>query len=202
MESEAIKQFKPDINRASRHTQFKYFIYHYINPEGYIEFGYSRNILKNRKDKQILSEHLNHYAARSYLKYLQREYGLCEKLVGLNQGPGPCFDYGILKCKGACIHEELPALYNERAIEATANIDKINPSNILLIDKGRHLEEQALILIKDGRYYGYDYFDTDQSFQTPAAVIDLIPNKKYYPEQNTILKRFLDKPNGIRVISF
>ena len=45
-------------------------------------------------------------AAKTALKNLADEHGLCLILLGLEKGKGPCFAHQLRKCRGACIGRE------------------------------------------------------------------------------------------------
>jgi DNA polymerase-3 subunit epsilon len=200
LETEAIKKHQPEINRASRQNHYEYFIHHFLNTSGYHEFGIEKNNPSNRKNKQILTVHHSLQSAKTHLRRLQREYMLCEKLLGLEFGSGPCFQYGIGQCNGACMESELPADYNKRAAMAVGQMDRIDPGNLLLIDRGRQTGERSYILVKNGQFHGFSYQDLDFTLSDQEQLTDHIPRMTYYPEQNTIIKRFLESSHGLQVI--
>lgn len=202
LETEEIKQHQPEINRASRKKNFGYFIHHYIDTSGYISFDYAQNTLSKRKNKQVLSEHVNQMAARGTLKNLQRKHELCEKYCGLEHREGACFDFGINKCHGACVRKEPAESYNERAMMAAKSLDKLEPENFIMVDKAGLTGEMAIVLVLDGYFYGYKYFDEETLINDPSELIDHIPKMNYHHEQNTIVRRFLHKPGAIRVTPF
>lgn len=202
LENEEIKALQPDINRASRKKNYAYFIHYYRNTSGYIVFEYAPNTISKRKNKQVLSEHINLLAARSALKNLQRKYELCEKHCGLDTRDGPCFDFGINQCYGACINKESPDDYNLRALEASQSLNLIDPADFILIDKGSMPGEMSIALVKDGYFHGYHYFDSEFVINDASELIDHIPKMTYYPEYNNIVRRFLNKPGQIKIVEF
>jgi DNA polymerase-3 subunit epsilon len=52
--------------------------------------------------------------AKKHLRGLSKDFQLCDKLLGLESGPGPCFGSQIRLCRGACAGHEPPAAYNAR----------------------------------------------------------------------------------------
>ena len=199
LESEEIKKHRPEINRASRTREFPYFTHYYLNLEGYLVFETARNTIKNRQNKQILGEHANLPAARSTLQFLQREYQLCGKLTGQEEGPGACFAHILHQCQGACLGKEPPDSYNGRASLAIRHEDLIRPENFLLIDEGKDTADQAVILVRHGKYYGHHFLDRELPVHQAEALAEHIPPRPWYPEQNTIIKRFLNNPGKIRM---
>ena len=52
--------------------------------------------------------------AKKSIEETTRVFQLCPKLMGIEKATGACFSYSLGKCKGACIGEESPELYNRR----------------------------------------------------------------------------------------
>lgn len=53
-------------------------------------------------------------AARKQLRILVEQHRLCAKILGLENGPGPCFGHQLHRCRGACVGQEPAALHNAR----------------------------------------------------------------------------------------
>lgn len=56
----------------------------------------------------------NKPSAKKALQKIAEEQQLCQLLLGLEKGSGPCFAYQLKKCKGACIGEEPASEFNKR----------------------------------------------------------------------------------------
>ena len=56
--------------------------------------------------------------ARNTLGKLAKEHQLCQKVMGLENGHGPCFAYQLKKCKGACVENESILQHNIRLAQA------------------------------------------------------------------------------------
>lgn len=191
LESYEIKKYQPVINKIQRTVHFPYFIHHYYDEEGYLSFKIEKTSTKRRKDKNILSDYSGIASGRSHLRSITAEYGLCMKLNHLETNDGPCFDYKIHKCFGACLLEENPDSYNERAALAIANLTRIFSSDFLIIDAGRNQEERAVILIEQGYYRGYGYAlieDLNQGIEEIKETIKYVPEN---PETNNIIRNYL-----------
>ena len=52
--------------------------------------------------------------AEERLRQLARRDGLCARVLGLEGGRGPCFQYQLRRCRGACAGEEPAAAHNDR----------------------------------------------------------------------------------------
>lgn len=202
LENQEIKALQPEINRAARVNTYPYFIYLYQDENGYLCFDIEKNTVPNRKNRRFISEHHTLLSAKQHLKWIRDEYQLCSKLMGGNKEDHSCFEYKIGKCLGACQQLEGSASYNERVFAATENQGKIFPRNLLLIDAGRSPDEMAVAVVRNGDFWGFDFISTDQTYNDPAALADLVRKSDFYPDQNTILKRFIQKPWNIRIIPF
>lgn len=52
------------------------------------------------------------------LRSVAREHGLCLRMLGAEKGRGPCFQYQIGRCGGACAGTQSPADHNELLLAA------------------------------------------------------------------------------------
>jgi hypothetical protein len=59
-------------------------------------------------------------AAEDYLITLARRCGLCQRVLGLDRGRGPCFAYQLGQCLGACVGREPAKKHNLRLLAALA----------------------------------------------------------------------------------
>ena len=57
-------------------------------------------------------------SAQKTLGSLALEHELCKKLLGLEKGRGPCFNYQLKRCQGACAGRESADSHNQRLREA------------------------------------------------------------------------------------
>ena len=56
--------------------------------------------------------------ARRVVEIIAREAGLCPQCLGLTPGTGPCFQYQLKRCRGACVGREDAAAHNQRLLHA------------------------------------------------------------------------------------
>ena len=54
----------------------------------------------------------------SSLRRHARDHGLCLRVMGLDKGKGPCFQFQLKRCDGACAGEESPEAHNARLLSA------------------------------------------------------------------------------------
>ncbi len=195
LESNEIKKNMPLYNRSQRRTSFNFGIYSFVDQNGYLNF----EIRKNAGSSIPLSSFTNMMAAKNFIGQMVVKYELCQKLSGLYQSSGSCFNYSIKECKGACIKEESPDEYNRRANKALASLE-YPYHDFLLIDKGRENNEKAIIKIQGGSYRGYGYVDTEFSVNNITMLQECI---KYYPDNRDIqiiIKSYMSKNRFEKIV--
>lgn len=203
LESHEIKRLRPSINRAQKVLQFPYVIHSFENEEGYTCFEIRKASKKVLKELQVIASYPTQSSAKGWLRSVQQQHMLCLKHCHLEQKGGPCFDYHLSQCLGACIGLENPASYNQRAQEALEQLDQhfLQP-NFFILDKGRHQEEWAVILVEDGQYRGFGYAAANELDSDPEALKGVIKRYEHNPEVIRILKRFLGEPSRHKVLPF
>lgn len=197
LESDEIKKHLPLFNRQQRRTSYKYGLQSFVNQAGY------KN-LQIQKLTVSVSPHTVFSTleeAGTILHNLVNKYNLCQKLSGLYQSQGACFHHSIGQCKGACIGAEDPATYNERVNAALSTFNH-QWNNVLIVEKGRTDEEGSAVLIENGKYMGFGWFDKTSSSVNAHSIRDCI---KAYPDNRDIqhiLRLYTKTHRGIRYFKF
>ncbi len=202
LENNEIKRHQPDINRAMRRNAYPYALYAYKGPNDYMHLAVHK---KNRipfPDFELLKEFPKVHGAKNRLKQLIDEFGLCLNKTELETGPGPCFNYQIKQCFGACTGEESPDDYNDRVEEAINKVRLSLVGSALLVDNGREQGEKALIAIQDGHYYGFGYIDEGTSLNSLHEAFDHVKQYPETPESMKIIESFVNSNKIERVIHF
>ncbi len=153
-ENEEVKKNKPHHNRSLRQTLFKTQLSSFIDDQGYINL----QIEKADSRKPSITTFANNHSAKTHLTRLVKENDLCMGKTSLHNTGGNCFNYTIKECKGACVGEEPAELYNERVAEYI-NRHSFANKNMLILDRGRSIEERSVILIEDGKFKGYGFYN-------------------------------------------
>jgi DNA polymerase-3 subunit epsilon len=175
-ESEEIKQNKPLFNRALRRSLFSYQLSSFRDNAGYINLS----IEKADGRKKAITTYTNYQQAKSSLFRITEEHNLCQKLTGLYDTAGGCFLHGLKECNGACIQEESPEIYNER-INALIEKYSYESKDMLIIDKGRDIEERSVILIENGQYKGFGFYNLNHQITNAGilkSIINPMPNNR------------------------
>ena len=196
-ESYEIKSNKPVYNRAQRQTSFQWGIFTFIDRNGYINFRFGQI----NGDEAPLSVYTSREKAKSKLNSMVNNYILCQKLSGLYDTAGVCFQYHVGICKGACGGSEPVKEYNERASKATSEFN-FAKRNYFIIDKGRDYEERCAVKIINGKYTGYGYFNINDMGFGLSAVHDCIKQATDNQDIHVILRHYLKSNKVEKIIEF
>jgi DNA polymerase-3 subunit epsilon len=196
LESEEIKRLNPRINRAQRSRKFPWAVHAYTNDRGYLCFDVIRNNQANRDKYDLVSEFPSLSRAKGRLDHVRQRFELCSSFTNLFPSKTACFHYHLKQCRGACAGQESVADYNERAEEARELIKTIFDQDFYLLVPGRRPDEQAVVLVEEGRYRGFGYVAAEAA----GAVQDLrtaIRPTRGWPDTNRIIQRYLsDHPKA------
>ena len=201
LESSEIKRSRPMINRAQRNRQFPYGIYSFISIDGYISFLPVKNSAKTAAGKSLIAEYPHLDSARNHLQSMVEQYQLCEKRCGLDASPGPCFPHQLGICAGACTGLELPEDYNLRANQALDALTAVLEGSFVILDTGRSQDEQAAVVVRNGRLYGWGYLSQYDAPQRLEDWMGLVRRAEGNAEENRIIKRYL-AANKVKVLRF
>jgi DNA polymerase-3 subunit epsilon len=194
-ESEEIKHNKPLYNRALRKTLFNYQLSSNRDDEGYINL----TIQKADGRKKAITTFTNYQQAKAVLFRITEEYNLCQKLNGLYESDSSCFLFSLKECNGACINEETSEIYNQRVQKV---IEKYSYENqdMLLIDVGRDIEERSVILIENGQYKGFGFYNLNHQITNPEILKSIINPMSNNRDSQHIIQSYLRKYKVLKTI--
>jgi len=190
LESEEIKRIRPTVNRAQRQREFPYLVHTYQNEAGYTCLSVAQVTAKARRQLQVVAEFPKLSHARGRLQQAMKAFELCGRFCNIHSGTGACFHYHLKQCRGACVAQEAPESYNERAAQAMEAMTTVFDRNFFVLDRGRHTDEYAVVLVEDGTYCGYGYVDRDTA-DDQTALRNAVRPHPGNPETTRIIQRFL-----------
>ncbi len=185
-ESEEIKRNKPFFNRALKRNIFSHGLFSFTDDNGYINLKVGR---VNGKEKPITT-FSNMKSAKSFISRATEEHNLCQKLTGLHYTSGNCFNYTIKQCLGACIDEEHIHEYNKRAIEVI-DYHRFENQNMVIIDRGRAVDERSAILIEDGIFKGYGFYNLNYQITNIEVLQSIITPMQHNRDNQHIIQTYL-----------
>jgi DNA polymerase-3 subunit epsilon len=200
-ESAEIKRIQPPVNRAQRNTKHLGCIFRYTDQNGYTCLAAGKITAKNAQKLDIVADFPKIEHARNQLLSMVKQHELCYRLSHLDNSDRACFHYSIRQCKGACIGAESPLEYNGRAEQAIQQVNKRLIGSFLLVDKGRTATEKTIFGVRNGRFIGFGFFDSEENHFTAETLFD---NFSFYnkddPDAGKIIQGFLEKKHGLKVI--
>jgi DNA polymerase-3 subunit epsilon len=196
LELQEIKRLWPPYNRSMKTVRMTAGIFSYTDQNGYLRLSVQSIRGKNvRPERSFYS--LND--ARVWLMEQIELHVLCPVLSGVYPAGKTCFAYRKGNCFGACQSEESPERYNERVL-AALEANK-NQESYLILGDGRDEGEKSVVLYEAGHIHGYGYVDVEFMPSDPTALTDIIQPLKQYPENQSIVRSFIERqPSGYQFI--
>ncbi|MFT4801277.1 MAG: DNA polymerase-3 subunit epsilon [Flavobacteriaceae bacterium] len=191
-ESQEIKKLKPLFNHTLKRNIFQSQLYSYIDDNGYINLKIEKVSTEQEEEKNIITTFTNYQQAKSLLYKITDEFNLCQKLNHLEKTEGGCFNHGLKMCHGACIDLETPVDYNTR-VQKFIDKSRYEFEDMLLIDKGRSIQEHSVILIKNGTYRGYGFFNLNFQINNPEVLKSIINPMENNRDTQHIIQGYLRK---------
>ena len=194
-ESEEIKRNKPKFNRAQKQTIFSHGLYNFTD-----ENGYTNLKIEQVNGKKIpITTFSNFKSAKSFIHRTTDEHNLCQKLTGIHLTNNNCFNYTIKQCFGACIDEETQIDYNKR-VNKIINKYSFNNQSMVIIDRGREIDERSAILIENGEYKGYGFYNLNYQINTIDVLNSIITKMESNKDTQHIIQTYLRRNKKIKIV--
>jgi DNA polymerase-3 subunit epsilon len=197
LESDEIKKHKPLHNRLQRRTLYKYGLYSFYTQAGY-------HVMQVEKIKTTGRPHTvfsTFDEALVVVHELVAKFNLCQKLCGLYQNHGACFQHSIGQCSGACIGTEPAEAYNQRVDLALSGF-RHKWTDMAIIDHGRHDEEISVVLVENNVFAGFGWMMKDDRIDDPAQIKECIKPYTDNRDVQQIIKGFLNSGKALKIIRF
>lgn len=195
-ENEEIKRNKPKYNKALTKTIFSYALYQTTDPQGYLQL----KIAKADGRKKSVTTFTNLQQAKSILNDIVAEYKLCQRMTGIHTGNGSCFNHSIQECNGACVGQESYQEYNLRVQQVLQKYSYEN-QNMLVIDRGRDVDEKSALLVEEGKFKGIGYFNLNYQLNNLDIIKSIITPMEGDKDSQHIIQNYLRKNNRLKVIN-
>ncbi len=187
-ESEEIKQIRPYFNRALKRSKFTHGLFSFEDNNGYINLKVSQ---VNGKANPITT-FSNGRSAKQFMIKLAEEHNLCQKLTGLHNTKSNCFNYTIKQCYGACIEEESFDDYNPR-IQQIIDYHMFENQHMVIIDRGRAVDERSAILIENGQFKGLGFYNLNYQINNLEILQSIITPMQHNRDSQHIIQTYLRK---------
>lgn len=194
-ENEEIKANKPILNRALKRSQFTQGLYSFVDNNGYINLKIS-HIIKGQKP---ITTFTNRKSGISFMTRMIETHELCQKLCSLEKSETSCFNYEIKECHGACVNEEDPEIYNERA-KVVIDKNSYDNKDMILVDRGRDIDEKSVVLIEDGMFRGIGFFDLNHQINNRNILESLITPMQNNRDTQHIIQSYMRRNKRLKII--
>ena len=196
-ESQEIKINKPQYNKALQKTNFHIGLYKNTNKEGYFTLDIQK--IDGRKKEITLFSSITE--AKNFLQIITSHYHLCQKFTTLSDSKNECFQHKIKECNGACIGKESTTIYNEKVTEFI-NENTIENATMLLVDKGRNVNERSAVFIENGIFKGYCFYDLNYQINNLAILKNIIIKMENNRDSKNIIQSFIRKSKYLKIVKF
>lgn len=197
LEAQEIRRLWPKYNLAQKYKTEEWGIYDYEDRNGYLRFCVN---VVSRGAKPLIS-FSNKGDAWNFMWEKVRNHDLCPKLSGLQLAKGLCFAHQSGSCKGACQGVESVKKYNKRAQHAIDSFFE-KGQTVAILDKGRKPEERSVILVENGSYVGFGYYDNEVTIGDFESARNYVKPAKDIRIVQNLINSFLQNPKGAEVLMF
>jgi DNA polymerase-3 subunit epsilon len=196
-ESEEIKINKPICNRVQRKNSFPIALYADADEKGYLNL----KLQKADGRKKEITSYATLQEGKNALFRISAEYKLCQKLTGLYIAKAECFQHKINECDGACVQKVTVEEYNLRVQEFILK-NSFENQNLIIREKGRTINERSAVLIENGIYKGYAFFDLNYQINTVEILKNILVSMQNNRDARNIIQSHFRKNKNIKVTHF
>jgi DNA polymerase-3 subunit epsilon len=129
------------------------------------------------------------------------DYTLCQKLTGLYPSKTNCFNYTIKSCNGACILMEPVEDYNQRVEQLIAK-NSYDSQNMVIIARGRDIDERSVVYIENGVFKGLGFFDLNYQINNLQVLESIITPMENNRDTQHIIQNYFRRNKNLKIIQF
>lgn len=196
-ESEEIKINKPIYNRSQRKTIFPYALYAEKDTNGYLAL----KLHKTDGRKKEITSFATLQEGKALLHKITEEHQFCQKVNGLYNTKKGCFQYDLKQCLGACVGKEAPEDYNKRVTNFLEN-HQLHSQNMVIVDRGRSIDERSAVLVENGVYKGYCFFDLNYQINNIEILRNIIIPMQNNRDTRNIIQHYIRKKKVHKIVKF
>ena len=196
-ESQEIKINRPIYNRMSPKSNFSWAVYAEKDVNGYLNL----KLQKADGRKKEIKSYLSLQEGKDALYRITSNYQLCQKLTGLYETKTHCFQHSISECDGACIGKITSEEYNLR-VQNFIEKNLFDNKTLAILDKGRTITERSVILVENGVYKGYAFYDLNYQINNIEILKSIIVPMQSNRDTRNNIQTYLRKAKGIKIVNF
>jgi DNA polymerase-3 subunit epsilon len=196
-ESEEINKNSPIYNRMARKRTMNWAIYAEKDTDGYLNL----KLQKADGRKKEVTAFASQQEGKSALNRITANYELCPKLTGISDSKTDCSPNGNNQCDGACSKKVSSEEYNTR-VQVFIDKNLFDNKNMIIIDRGRKTGEHSAILIENGIYKGYAFYDLNYQINTPEILKNILVPMPNNRNTRNYIQDYLRKNRVQKIINF
>ena len=196
-ESLEIKINRPIYNRMSPKSNFSWAVYAEKDVNGYLNL----KLQKADGRKKEIKSYLSLQEGKDALYRITSNYQLCQKLTGIYETKTHCFQHTISECDGACIGKITSEEYNLR-VQNFIEKNLFDNKTLAILDKGRTITERSVILVENGVYKGYAFYDLNYQINNIEILKSIIVPMQSNRDTRNNIQSYLRKAKGIKIVNF
>ena len=196
-ESLEIKINRPIYNRMSPKSNFSWAVYAEKDVNGYLNL----KLQKADGRKKEIKSYLSLQEGKDALYRITSNYQLCQKLTGIYETKTHCFQHTISECDGACIGKITSEEYNLR-VQNFIEKNLFDNKTLAILDKGRTITERSVILVENGVYKGYAFYDLNYQINNIEILKSIIVPMQSNRDTRNNIQTYLRKAKGIKIVNF
>ncbi|MDN3723872.1 exonuclease domain-containing protein [Aequorivita sp. SDUM287046] len=195
-EAEEIKHNKPLFNKGFRQIPYTHQLSTFVDNYGYI------NLKLEKADgrKKAIMTFNNYQQAKTALFNITGENQLCQTLTGLSEPDKECFGLKLNDCYGACCGKESVAEYNNR-VNAFLEKNSFENQNLLIIDRGRVIDERSAIYIENGIFMGFGFYNLNYQINNPEILKSIIIPMCDSRNAQHIIQNYMQRKKGLKIVN-
>ncbi|GGB68325.1 exonuclease [Flavobacterium suaedae] len=191
-ENQEVAANKPIHNRLIQKVAPPYSLYSKKNKEGYIVL----TVAKTDYRKKEVTSFRNTNEARNAINKFIEEYNLSSELIATTRDIE--LDNII---NGTDITNITAEEYNTR-VDRFIKQYSFYHQNMIIIDKGRSIEERSAVLIEKGVYKGYAFYDLNHQINKPEILKNILIPMPHNRDIKNIIQSYLRKKRNLKIIRF
>ncbi|TXN35463.1 exonuclease [Flagellimonas hymeniacidonis] len=190
-EYQELHKTKPKHNSITKKKLFSHVINFSKNGTPHITLEIVKS--KLQKEKKIGFNGVP--SAKSFLKKISEEYSICASSLCLDT----ICEHAKNGCADGCTAIEKTIEYNQKINDAFQKYSVVG-KNVALLDRGRELGEQSLILIKNGVLKGFCYVELNHQINNIHILESIITPMSSDENTTFIVESYLRKNNKLKIL--
>jgi DNA polymerase-3 subunit epsilon len=151
--------------------------------------------------KKEIKAYTSFQEGKEALIRITAQYQLCQKLTGLSETKTHCFQYTTNECDGACIGKITAIEYNSR-VQTFIDKNLFENKTLVIVDKGRTISERSAILVENGIYKGYAFYDLNYQINKIEILRNIIIPMQSNRDTRNSIQSYLRKGKMMKIVNF